>query len=183
MIRFIKNISTILLGVVLFCSCSPTARLNRLIEKHPYLADKTVDTVHIPDIKYDTTVILEKDTSGLSAFIDSLLLGLPEDSPCVPIIRTIKEPIIKYVDAMPVLADTAEYEYIAATDSASTKLLIKVWQEGHDLRLSVKVLDMRVLVDKQIIAVEPRKTAERRTAIFAIIGLIIGLIIIKIFRK
>lgn len=183
MIRFIKNISTILFGVVLFCSCSPTARLNRLIDKHPYLATTSVDTVFIPDIKYDTTVVLEKDTSGLSDFIDSLLLTLPEDDPCVPIIRTIKEPIIKYVDAMPVLADTAEYEYIATTDSTSTKLLIKVWQEGHDLRLSVEVLDSSILVDKQVITVEKKERNYANLITLVLIGFIIVYVIDVKFRK
>jgi hypothetical protein len=183
MIRFIKNISTILFGVVLFCSCSPTARLNRLIDKHPYLATTTVDTVFIPDIKYDTTIVLEKDTLGLSAFIDSLLLGLPDDSPCIPIIRTIKEPIIKYVDAMPVLADTAEYEYIATTDSTSTKLLIKVWQEGHDLRLSVEVLDSSIIVDKQTIVVKKDRKSYLTLITWITISALLLILIAKKYQK
>jgi len=179
MIRFKNILSTTLIGVVLFCSCTPTQRLNRLITKHPYLAQTSIDTMYIPDIRYDTTIVLEKDTAGLSTFLDSLFESIPDT--CKPIIKILKEPIIKYVDRMVVLTDTAEYEYMAITDSTSAKLLIKVWQEGKDLRLSVEVLESQILINTQHITVEPPKN--KNWIFFIGFGIILFIVLLKMFLK
>lgn len=58
-----KSISLIVIIVLLFISCSPQKRLNRIIHNHPELitaVDTFKDTITIPGFVYDTIVSFEK---------------------------------------------------------------------------------------------------------------------------
>jgi hypothetical protein len=60
-----KKILFLLLALALLCSCTPQKRLERLIKKHPELADTTIirDTTIIEGWHYDTIAKLgETDT-------------------------------------------------------------------------------------------------------------------------
>jgi aspartate carbamoyltransferase regulatory subunit len=51
----------LLIILLLFTSCSPQKRLNRLVKKYPHLIQndtvKVIDTIFIPSVQYDTTTI------------------------------------------------------------------------------------------------------------------------------
>jgi hypothetical protein len=61
-----------LLIILLFASCSPTKRFNRLIEKYPYLITTDTITIHdtitlyVPEVHTDTVVTLKQLTDTIT---------------------------------------------------------------------------------------------------------------------
>lgn len=68
-----KAIFKSILIVLLFASCTPQARFNNLVKKHPYVLDDFIisqwDTVFIPGLKFDT--IFKTSLNGRDTFFIS----------------------------------------------------------------------------------------------------------------
>ena len=157
MIRKIKLLGLAALWSTLFYSCSAEWHVRRAEKLDPAVVSTKVDTLFLPEVSIDTILKVEKDTAGLSAYIDSILYNTVIPDSCIPIIKTIKEPILKYVDNMPVLLDTARYETTFEADGVLVHLELFAFQEGKNIRIGTKLIDSKVITETTTI-VKPEKS-------------------------
>ena len=96
--------------VLLLIACSPKKRLNRLINKYPYLTEITIDTIYSIDtviidnydttvlnkiIKHDSTIVVNNEKVYLKYFYDTLKETIIHEVECFGD-TVIKEKIIPY---------------------------------------------------------------------------------------
>ena len=91
-------------------ACSPQKRLNRLINKYPYLTETSIDTIFVIDtiiidnydttvlsniIKHDSTIVINNEKVYLKYFYDTLRQEIIHEVECFGD-TIIKEKIIPY---------------------------------------------------------------------------------------
>lgn len=178
MISKLKILGLAAMWSTLFYSCSAEWHVKRAAKLDPKVVSEKVDTLYLPEVSIDTVLTVEKDTAGLSAYIDSLLYGMVIPDSCIPIIKTIKEPIIKYVDNMPVLLDTARYETTFEADGVLIHLELFAFQEGRNIRIGTRLIDSKVITETTTI-----KAPDRKHNIFTILAVIAIMVYGLIFLK
>lgn len=151
MIKTIKYSAAVLLTALFLSSCSPSARLERLVEKHPDLTYTQTDTVYQPDFRIDTVYKVDQDTSGLSDFVDSLLNVYSVDTNCRDEVITITNKTTEYITSLECIKDTITYIKTLSTDSTEATLKLQVYQTGDTISLSAELLDSKVLVYKTVL--------------------------------
>lgn len=138
--KFITS-AAVLLTALFLSSCSPSARLQRLIDKHPDLATTTIDTVYQPKVEIDTFYTVNKDTTGISAYVDSLISSLDLDTACRDEILAVTNPVITYILDKECIEDTLYYTETISTDSTSATLDLKIYQDGDSIKFIASLKD------------------------------------------
>lgn len=168
----------------LFYSCSADWYIRQAQRIDPTAVVNTTDTIRIPEVSIDTFVQIEKDTAGLSAYIDSLLTTLPIPDTCLPFIKVIKEPVIEYVEGMPVLLDTAFYETTFEADGVLISMQLYAFQEGDQIRIGTKLLDSKVLAETTTIVASQNKKERRQERLYVfLVGIFAGLLIVYVLHE
>jgi hypothetical protein len=127
-------------------ACTPQKRLNRLIDKHPYLVETSIDTI----IVIDTIVIDNYDTTVLSNVIrhDSTIVLNNEKVYLKYFYDTVKETIIHEVECF---GDTIVKEKIIPYEVE--KVVYKKptwWQQYKHLIIIFALLLLALIVLKKI---------------------------------
>lgn len=134
-----KKILTVGLTALLLFSCSPTKRLDRLIDKHPELSKTTTETIYIPKIEIDTFVDIRYDSIMLEGAIDSILITIPDCINC-----TASKEIVKYINSIKAIEDTLYFTETIENDSMFLALSLTVWQDGTYVRIKTTLEDAEI---------------------------------------
>lgn len=135
-----------LLSVLLFCSCSPERRLQRIVEKNPYLLEARVDTIEIPTLQIDTFVDVRYDSIELERGIDSIFLTITDCEAC----GASKE-IIRYISTIKQIKDTLYFEDTIVNDSLDLRLKMEIWQDGTYVKFNVYLKDAIITRDTKVV--------------------------------
>lgn len=182
--RKIITSAAVLLTALFLSSCSPSARLQRLIDKHPDLAITTYDTIYQPKVEIDTFYTIEKDTTGLSTYVDSLIASLDLDTACRDEIIAVTTPVTEYILSKECIEDTLYYTKTIVTDSTSATLDLKVYQDGDSIKFIASLKDTYSNNTKtEIQYVEKESSWLGRKAELVLFGVLALLIILLIKPK
>lgn len=151
--RILNYFGVLAIASLLFLSCSPTARLNRLVAKNPELLKERIDTVYIPSVEVDTFFTLKYDTVEVYSGIDSIFMSIPDCAGCT--IAT-KE-IVKYIESQKQITDTLVFVDQVANDTVDITLIVKVWQEGREIRLNALIKESKIITKTEYVVAEPPK--------------------------
>lgn len=132
--------------VLLLIACSPQKKLNRLINKYPYLTEITIDTIY----SIDTVIILDYDTTVLNKIIkhDSTIVVNNEKVYLKYFYDTLKETIIHEVECF---GDTVIKEKIIPYKVE--KVVYKElswWQQYKHLIIIFALLILALIVLKKL---------------------------------
>ena len=135
------NSAAVFLTALFLSACSPTQRLHNLLDRHPELGVTTIDTVYQPEVTIDTFYTIEKDTTGLSNYVDSLITSLDLDTACRDEIIAVTKPVTEYILSKECIEDTLYYTETVTTDSTTATLHLKVFQDGDSIKFIASLTD------------------------------------------
>lgn len=135
------NSAAVFLTALFLSACSPTQRLHNLLDKHPELSITTIDTIYQPEVTIDTFYTIEKDTVGLSNYVDSIISSLDLDTACRDEIIAVTRPVTEYILSKECIEDTLYYTETITTDSTSATLHLKVFQDGDSIKFIASLTD------------------------------------------
>ena len=92
--------------------------MQRAIKKDPSILSNDTIIFTIPDIAFDTVVVVEHDTLKIESDIDSIIASLNLPDTCKEIVK----PIVKYVTTYRYLTDTIRIEEWIVNDSMDIKI-------------------------------------------------------------
>jgi hypothetical protein len=105
-------------SLILLSSCSAERLMQRAIKKDPSILSNDTIIFTIPDIAFDTVVVVEHDTLKIESDIDSIIASLNLPDTCKEIVK----PIVKYVTTYRYLTDTIRIEEWIVNDSMDIKI-------------------------------------------------------------
>lgn len=181
--KFITS-AAVLLTALFLSSCSSSYHLKKAIEKDPSLSLIKHDTIYQPELQIDTFYTIEKDTTGLSTYVDSLISSLDLDTACRDEIIAVTNPVVTYILNKECIEDTLYYTETITTDSTTATLNLKVYQEGDSIKFIASLTDAYTNASHtEVTTIEVDKSWLGRKAELILFGALALLIILLIKLK
>lgn len=165
-------------SLILLSSCSAQRLMQRAIKKDPSILSNDTIIFTIPDIAFDTVVVVEHDTLKIESDIDSIIASLNLPDTCKEIVK----PIVKYVTTYRYLTDTIRIEEWIVNDSMDIKIGGNVYATPDSVYVEIFLREASVNQSVETVTVNGDTSFFNKAMEIALLAIILLLIILFIRR-
>jgi hypothetical protein len=165
-------------SLILLSSCSAERLMQRAIKKDPSILSNDTIIFTIPDIAFDTVVVVEHDTLKIESDIDSIIASLNLPNTCKEIVK----PIVKYVTTYRYLTDTIRIEEWIVNDSMDIKIGGNVYATPDSVYVEIFLREASVNQSVKTVTVNGDTSFFNKSMEIALLAIILLLIILFIRR-
>jgi hypothetical protein len=165
-------------SLILLSSCSAQRLMQRAIKKDPSILSNDTIIFTIPDIAFDTVVVVEHDTLKIESDIDSIIASLNLPDTCKEIVK----PIVKYVTTYRYLTDTIRIEEWIVNDSMDIKIGGNVYATPDSVYVEIFLREASVNQSVETVTVNGDTSFFNKSMEIALLAIILLLIILFIRR-
>jgi hypothetical protein len=165
-------------SLILLSSCSAQRLMQRAIKKDPSILSNDTIIFTIPDIAFDTVVVVEHDTLKIESDIDSIIASLNLPDTCKEIVK----PIVKYVTTYRYLTDTIRIEEWIVNDSMDIKIGGNVYATPDSVYVEIFLREASVNQSVETVTVNGDTSFFNKAMEIALLVIILLLIILFIRR-
>jgi hypothetical protein len=165
-------------SLILLSSCSAERLMQRAIKKDPSILSNDTIIFTIPDIAFDTVVVVEHDTLKIESDIDSIIASLNLPDTCKEIVK----PIVKYVTTYRYLTDTIRIEEWIVNDSMDIKIGGNVYATPDSVYVEIFLREASVNQSVETVTVNGDTSFFNKSMEIALLAIILLLIILFIRR-
>jgi hypothetical protein len=165
-------------SLILLSSCSAERLMQRAIKKDPSILSNDTIIFTIPDIAFDTVVVVEHDTLKIESDIDSIIASLNLPDTCKEIVK----PIVKYVTTYRYLTDTIRIEEWIVNDSMDIKIGGNVYATPDSVYVEIFLREASVNQSVETVTVNGDTSFFNKAMEIALLVIILLLIILFIRR-
>jgi hypothetical protein len=165
-------------SLILLSSCSAQRLMQRAIKKDPSILSNDTIIFTIPDIAFDTVVVVEHDTLKIESDIDSIIASLNLPDTCKEIVK----PIVKYVTTYRYLTDTIRIEEWIVNDSMDIKIGGNVYATSDSVYVEIFLREASVNQSVETVTVNGDTSFFNKAMEIALLVIILLLIILFIRR-
>jgi hypothetical protein len=152
--------------------------MQRAIKKDPSILSNDTIIFTIPDIAFDTVVVVEHDTLKIESDIDSIIASLNLPDTCKEIVK----PIVKYVTTYRYLTDTIRIEEWIVNDSMDIKIGGNVYATPDSVYVEIFLREASVNQSVETVTVNGDTSFFNKAMEIALLVIILLLIILFIRR-
>jgi hypothetical protein len=152
--------------------------MQRAIKKDPSILSNDTIIFTIPDIAFDTVVVVEHDTLKIESDIDSIIASLNLPDTCKEIVK----PIVKYVTTYRYLTDTIRIEEWIVNDSMDIKIGGNVYATPDSVYVEIFLREASVNQSVETVTVNGDTSFFNKAMEIALLAIILLLIILFIRR-
>jgi hypothetical protein len=152
--------------------------MQRAIKKDPSILSNDTIIFTIPDIAFDTVVVVEHDTLKIESDIDSIIASLNLPDTCKEIVK----PIVKYVTTYRYLTDTIRIEEWIVNDSMDIKIGGNVYATPDSVYVEIFLREASVNQSVETVTVNGDTSFFNKSMEIALLAIILLLIILFIRR-
>jgi hypothetical protein len=152
--------------------------MQRAIKKDPSILSNDTIIFTIPDIAFDTVVVVEHDTLKIESDIDSIIASLNLPDTCKEIVK----PIVKYVTTYRYLTDTIRIEEWIVNDSMDIKIGGNVYATSDSVYVEIFLREASVNQSVETVTVNGDTSFFNKAMEIALLVIILLLIILFIRR-
>ena len=152
--------------------------MQRAIKKDPSILSNDTIIFTIPDIAFDTVVVVEHDTLKIESDIDSIIASLNLPDTCKQIVK----PIVKYVTTYRYLTDTIRIEEWIVNDSMDIKIGGNVYATPDSVYVEIFLREASVNQSVETVTVNGDTSFFNKSMEIALLAIILLLIILFIRR-
>ena len=161
-------------SLILLSSCSAERLMQRAIKKDPSILSNDTIIFTIPDIAFDTVVVVEHDTLKIESDIDSIIASLNLPDTCKEIVK----PIVKYVTTYRYLTDTIRIEEWIVNDSMDIKIGGNVYATPDSVYVEIFLREASVNQSVETVTVNGDTSFFNKSMEIALLAIILLLIIL-----
>jgi hypothetical protein len=165
-------------SLILLSSCSAQRLMQRAIKKDPSILSNDTIIFTIPDIAFDTVVVVEHDTLKIESDIDSIIASLNLPDTCKEIVK----PIVKYVTTYRYLTDTIRINKRIVNDSMDIKIGGNVYATPDSVYVEIFLREASVNQSVETVTVNGDTSFFNKAMEIALLAIILLLIILFIRR-
>jgi hypothetical protein len=165
-------------SLILLSSCSAQRLMQRAIKKDPSILSNDTIIFTIPDIAFDTVVVVEHDTLKIESDIDSIIASLNLPDTCKEIVK----PIVKYVTTYRYLTDTIRINKRIVNDSMDIKIGGNVYATPDSVYVEIFLREASVNQSVETVTVNGDTSFFNKAMEIALLVIILLLIILFIRR-
>jgi hypothetical protein len=148
--------------------------MQRAIKKDPSILSNDTIIFTIPDIAFDTVVVVEHDTLKIESDIDSIIASLNLPDTCKEIVK----PIVKYVTTYRYLTDTIRIEEWIVNDSMDIKIGGNVYATPDSVYVEIFLREASVNQSVETVTVNGDTSFFNKSMEIALLAIILLLIIL-----
>ena len=148
--------------------------MQRAIKKDPSILSNDTIIFTIPDIAFDTVVVVEHDTLKIESDIDSIIASLNLPDTCKEIVK----PIVKYVTTYRYLTDTIRIEEWIVNDSMDIKIGGNVYATPDSVYVEIFLREASVNQSVETVTVNGYTSFFNKSMEIALLAIILLLIIL-----
>ena len=152
--------------------------MQRAIKKDPSILSNDTIIFTIPDIAFDTVVVVEHDTLKIESDIDSIIASLNLPDTCKEIVK----PIVKYVTTYRYLTDTIRIEEWIVNDSMDIKIGGNVYATPDSVYVEIFLREASVNQSVETVTVNGDTSFFNKSMEIALLAIMLLLIILFIRR-
>ena len=152
--------------------------MQRAIKKDPSILSNDTIIFTIPDIAFDTVVVVEHDTLKIESDIDSIIASLNLPDTCKEIVK----PIVKYVTTYRYLTDTIRINKRIVNDSMDIKIGGNVYATPDSVYVEIFLREASVNQSVETVTVNGDTSFFNKSMEIALLAIILLLIILFIRR-
>lgn len=152
--------------------------MQRAIKKDPSILSNDTIIFTIPDIAFDTVVVVEHDTLKIESDIDSIIASLNLPDTCKEIVK----PIVKYVTTYRYLTDTIRINKRIVNDSMDIKIGGNVYATPDSVYVEIFLREASVNQSVETVTVNGDTSFFNKAMEIALLVIILLLIILFIRR-